>query len=219
MDLPKIKPEMSFGHDGPPIFGCPELKTSFYRIRSSWAPARKRPGGLALLGEEADRCPDHRKIFILWFQQFNDTGELLSRLQEFVGDYQIQDIYARLTKVEHDFFNFFNYQHDFRQRISVQHPAKAQEDGCIDFHLNLTNALLKPGMQRIFFRRDSNIPQLLQSLTDSETAHEITDIEQPAGASIVYGIASIHYYATYVAPELRYNQKKKYDPWWLLKES
>jgi hypothetical protein len=141
----------------------------------------------------------------------------LSRHQELVRDYQIRDIYARLTKVEHDFLNYFNSKQEFRQRLSCTRPAKAEDGGCIDFHLNLTADLLKPGSQRVFLPTGSNIPQLLQSLADQETAHEISDIEQPAVASIVYGIASIHYYATYEVPDS--GKQSPYDPWAILEDN
>jgi len=217
MDLPRAKDEITYGHDGPPVFGCPELETSFYRLRASWAPARKEAGGLTLLGEEADWRSNRRKIFVLWFQEYNDTGELLVKLQELVREYQIQDVYARLTRVEHYFLSYFNSEQKFRRRISTRRPPRADDSGCIDYHLNLVNELLRPGRERVYFPNGSNIPQILQSLTDDETAHGITDIDHPAAASLVYGITALFHYSTYEAPESRgYQKSQKYNPFRIL---
>jgi hypothetical protein len=221
MDLPKIEKAIFYGYDGPAVFECPDLKTSFYRLRASWAPARKTPGGLCLIGEEADWRSERRKIFVLWFEQFADTHELLQKLREVILQYRIEEVYARLTRPEMDFLNFFNSDLEYRQRIGVMRPPRMEDTGCIDYHLSLVEELTRPGRQRIFFPPDSDIAALLQSVSDEPAASGIADLDHPAVASIVQGIAALYHYQTMEPEQLRHyrpplpkpvDQISSYDP-------
>ena len=119
MELINLKPGARF-NEGPSIFYDDELQTSFYRLRTAFAPVRANPGGLALIGEEADWRSVKRQIFILGIEKFCDTGELLVELQQLIQIYGIKNVYSRMTKVERDFMYFFNLDQRWRDQISLQ---------------------------------------------------------------------------------------------------
>ena len=215
MELINLKPGARF-NEGPSIFYDDELQTSFYRLRTAFAPVRANPGGLALIGEEADWRSVKRQIFILGIEKFCDTGELLVELQQLIQIYGIKNVYSRMTKVERDFMYFFNLDQRWRDQIPFRNPPCANQDGDISYHFNLARELMRAGRGTILFPDESNIPQMMQGF--EKIPYNLNDITYPALGAVIYGIAAVYHYPTMEFEETRgYKEKKEYDPWAILK--
>jgi len=227
MEITKIERQERYGtDDGPAIFAfhselgtmktdkklamTAKNKVGIYRPRAAIMFPRDKPGVIIVAAEQAE-FRKAKELYILHEHQNQDAGLLFDRMVEIQQLMHIKQTFSRLTPQEAQFVNWKNSELRLEKKkdLLIGLPPLADDNGNIGYHLNVLKDLSRPGKERLFYRKESNLPQEVAQIPDQ--THDAIDTEHPFLAAVAYVVSALTLYET-LEPDMIYPSKREYDP-------
>lgn len=226
MDIPKIKKQRRYDSNAPNVFTFPSdtkgmgfdgkdtiadnNETSIYRPKMACVFPRNKPGWAVVAAEQAKLPRLKKELYVLHEFTSKDSGIFYDMMVEAVNVMHITDVCSRTTMQESQFINFKaeDLRADGKKPIYPRIPAMSKDDGVIGYHLNVLKDLSRADKQRLFYRKQSQLPQRMAEVP--EETHDIVEDDFPYIAAVAYVINELITFETVEPEEGSDPNKNKY---------